>query len=62
MCDFIGKELTIGDEVAYVSYCRTSANLCRGIVCGFTNQMVKVHDQVGRISLKSPYKVVKILK
>ena len=61
MCDFVGKELKIGDEVAYVNYSRTSSNLRRGVVSGFTNKMVYVKDHTGGIYMKSPYKVVKIL-
>ena len=40
MCDFLGKELKLGDSVVYLSHSRTSSRYIKTKVCGFTHQKV----------------------
>ena len=42
MKDFLGKELKIGDKVVYLNYFRTSSNLHRGVITGFTPMKIKI--------------------
>ncbi len=42
MIDFLGQELNIGDNVVYVKHERTSSELIKSKIIGFTNKMVKI--------------------
>lgn len=36
--DYLGNEIKVGDEVIYLSFCRTSSNFRRGTVSGVTEK------------------------
>ncbi len=58
--DFLNNQLEIGDEVVYVKYNGTSAELMKGKVVGLTEKMVRVESEGRSPRLVSGYKVVKI--
>lgn len=65
MKDFLGRELTVGDEVVYLQHYRTSSDLIKASVTGFTPCQVNLqrYSDNGRPTdsvRKSPYKIVKV--
>lgn len=44
MIDFLGQELHIGDNVVYCRHERTSTNLTKTKIIGFTDKMVKIES------------------
>lgn len=57
MKDFLGQELSVGDDIVILVHSRTSSELKLSKVAGFTNVFVKIYG--GKIV---PYKVIKINK
>lgn len=45
MCDFLGRDLEIGDMVVYLMHTRTSSQYIKTRVCGFTPKKVWVEIQ-----------------
>lgn len=61
MIDFLGRELYDGDLVVALRYRKTSAELCKCKIIGFTKLFVRVVPTDSRNSfLISPEKVVKV--
>ena len=61
MIDFLGRELYDGDLVVALRYRKTSAELCKCEIIGFTNSFVRVLPTDSRNSfLISPQKVVRV--
>ena len=61
MIDFLGRELYDGDLVVALRYHKTSAELCKCEIVGFTNLFVRVLPTDSRNSfLISPEKVVRV--
>jgi len=55
--DFVGNELSIGDDVAYILHSRTSSHFIKSKIERFTNKCVFMIDG----KRKEPNKVIKIL-
>lgn len=61
MCDFLGRELKIGDKVVYLMYCRTSSMYVKTIVTAFTPKKVriKLETNLGHELCVEAYKLIK---
>lgn len=57
MCDFLGRELKIGDKVVYVRHYRTSCSLIKTIITGITPK--RVYVEYGGNSCVAPNHVIK---
>ena len=62
MKDFLGNEIHIGDTIVFTDNRKTSHGLAKGVVTGFTSDMVKIEwDYYWRENTKRlPEKVVVI--
>lgn len=62
MKDFLNNELNIGDEVVYLYYARTSAELKIGKIIKITDKMVKIEtsSQYNGATYKQSDKIIDI--
>lgn len=62
MKDFLDNELNIGDEVVYLYYAKTSAELKSGEIINITDKMVKIETskKYNGATYKQPDKIIDI--
>lgn len=56
----MGNELKIGDKVVYLSHCRTSSHLNKGVIDSLTSCTASIIDERGRSTRKNFDKIVKV--
>lgn len=61
MKDFLGKELVVGDTVVYLQHNKTSSELIKAVVVGFTPKKVRLQEYYGdNVTTKYSDLVVKV--
>ena len=59
MKDFLGRELKVGDTVVFLTHCKTSSSLHKGVIKSFSPQKAYVVGDY-HSTYKSPDKIVKV--